>query len=72
MAQLRSDMVKKAREAGGDAIIQLNSQSRISGYYTSGSASGYSDGNSTRLHGSATTTAVRRNTSQFAVISYVQ
>lgn len=71
MAQLRSDMVKKAREAGGNAIIQLNSQSRISGYYTSGSASGYSYGNSTRLHGSATTTAVRRNTSQFAVISYV-
>lgn len=71
MSQLRSDMVKKAREAGGDSIIQLNSESRISGYYTSGSASGYTYGTSTRLHGSATTTAVRRNASRFAVISYV-
>lgn len=71
MAQLRGDMVKKAREASGDAIIQINSQSNIAGYYTSGSASGYSYGNSTKLHGSATTTAIRRNTAQFAVIKFV-
>ncbi len=35
MAQLRGDMVKKAREARGDAIIQLNNQSQIASYYSS-------------------------------------
>lgn len=72
MAQLRSDMVKKAREAGGDALIQLGSQSQIAGYYTSGSASAYGYGNSATAYGSATTMPVRRNVAKFAVIKYVE
>jgi len=72
MAQLRGDMVKKAREAGGDAIIQLNSDSQIAGYYTSGSASAYAYGNSATAYGSSTTMPVRRNFARFAVIKYAE
>ena len=71
MSQLRSDIVKKAREAGGDAIIQLGNQSQIAGYYTSGSASAYSYGSSATAYGSSTTMPVRRNMAKFAVIKYV-
>lgn len=72
MSQLRSDMVKKAREGGGDAVVQLNSQSQIAGYYTSGSASAYAYGNSATAYGSSTTMPVRRNLAKFAVIKYVE
>lgn len=72
MSQLRSDMVKKALEAGGDALIQLGSQSQIAGYYTSGSASAYGYGNSATAYGSSTTMPVRRNVAKFAVIKYVE
>lgn len=71
MAQLQGDMVKKAREAGGDALVKLGSQSQVGGYYTSGNASGYSSGNSTRLYGNATTLALRKNSAKFAVVKYV-
>jgi hypothetical protein len=40
MARLRGNMVKRARDAGGDALIQLNSQSHIAGTYTIGSGDG--------------------------------
>ncbi|MDP3483578.1 MAG: hypothetical protein Q8S05_09760, partial [Sulfuricella sp.] len=72
MTQLRSDMVGKARAAGGDAIIQLGSQSQIAGYYTNGSASAYGYGNSATAYGSSTTIPVRRNVAKFAVIKYVE
>lgn len=72
MSQLRSDMVKKARDAGGDAVIQMNSQSQIAGYYTSGSASANAYGNSATAYGSSTTMPVRRNFAKFAVIKYVE
>lgn len=72
MSQLRSDMVKKAREAGGDAVVQLGSQSQIAGFYSSGSATAYSYGNSATAYGSSTTMPVRRNVAKFAVIKYVE
>lgn len=71
MSQLRGDIVKKAREVGGDAVIQLNSQSQIAGYYTSGTASAYSYGSSATAYRTATTMPVRRNVAKFAVIKYV-
>lgn len=70
MSQLRSDIVKKAREVGGDAIVQLGNQSQISGFYTSGSASAYSYGNTANAYGTSTTTPIRRNVAKFAVIKY--
>lgn len=72
MSQLRSDMVKKAREAGGDAVVQLGSQSQTAGFYSSGSATAYSYGNSATAYGSSTTMPVRRNVAKFAVIKYVE
>lgn len=72
MSQLRGDVVKKAREVGGDAIIQLNSQSQIAGYYTSGSVSADAYGKSATAYGSSTTMPVRRNVAKFAVIKYVE
>lgn len=71
MSQLRSDIVKKAREAGGDAVVQLGNQSQIAGYYTSGSASAYSYGNTANAYGTSTTVPMRRNIAKFAVIKYV-
>jgi hypothetical protein len=71
MSQLRSDMVKKAREAGGDAVVQLGSRSQIAGFYSSGSATAYSYGSSATVYGSSTTMPVRRNVAKFAVIKYV-
>jgi len=71
MSQLHSDMVRKAREAGGSALVQLGNQSQIAGYYTSGSASAYSYGSSATAYGSSTTMPVRRNVAKFAVIKYV-
>lgn len=72
MAQLRSDVVKKAREVGGEALILLNSQSQIAGYYSTGSATARTYGPSTTATGSTLSMPVRRNASRFAVIQYVQ
>jgi hypothetical protein len=72
MSQLRSDMVKKAREAGGDAVVQLSNQSQIAGYYTSGSASAYAYGGSATAYGFSTSAPVRRNVAKFAVIKYLE
>jgi hypothetical protein len=71
MSQLRGDMVKKAKEVGGDALVQLNSQSEIAGFYTSGTASAYSYGTSASAYGAGTTMPVRRNAAKFAVIKYL-
>lgn len=70
MSQLRSDVVKKARENGGDAVVQLGNQSQIAGLYTSGSASAYAYGNYATGYGSSTIISVRRNVAKFAVIKY--
>jgi hypothetical protein len=72
MHQLHSDIVKKAREAGGDAVIQIGSQSQIAGFYSNGSATASSFGNTTNTYGSSTTMPFRRNVTKFAVIKYVE
>ena len=71
MSQLHHDVVRKAREAGGNALVQIGNQSQIAGHYTSGSASAYSNGSSATAYGSSTTMPVRRNVAKFAVIEYV-
>lgn len=70
MSQLRNDIVKKAREAGGDAVVQLGSQSQVTGFYSSGSVTANSYGNSATAYGSSVTTPLRRNEAKFAVIKY--
>ncbi|MCW5625235.1 MAG: hypothetical protein KIT73_11020 [Burkholderiales bacterium] len=68
MSQLFGDVVKKAREAGGSALIQVSNQSQIAGFYTSGSTSS----NAATVRGSAITMPVRRNSARFVVISYIE
>lgn len=72
MGQLQGDMVKKAREVGGQALIRINSQSQIVGYQTSGFASANTFGSTTRATGTATTMAARKNYATFAVIQYLE
>jgi hypothetical protein len=71
MARLRGDMVRRAREAGGDALIQLNSQSHIAGTYMMGSGTGYAFGSMAMAQGSSVAVPVRRNVAKFAVIKYL-
>ena len=71
MASLKSDVVHKAKEVGGDAVIQLNSNSQLLGVYSSGSATAYSYGRSATAYGSSTAVPMRRNLSKFAVIKYL-
>lgn len=71
MGQLRSDMVKKAREVGGHALIQIRSQAQVVGYQTVGSATATSYGSTASATGFATSVPIRRNSAQFAAIRYV-
>ena len=70
MASLRNDIVQKAREAGGDAVIQIGSESQLAGMYSTGSAfaSGYS--NSATAYGSSVAVPIGRRLSKFAVIKF--
>src|SRR5260370_910798 len=44
MARLKHDIVEKARENGGNAVILVSSASQLAGYYTAGSVNAYSYG----------------------------
>ena len=46
MTQLKHDIVQKARQNGGNAVIFVSSGSQLAGYYTASSASAYGYGNS--------------------------
>ena len=70
MAGLKHDIVKKAREHGGDAVILLSSSSQLAGYYTAATAQFY--GNSATSFGSATTVPLTKRTSKFVVIKYLE
>jgi hypothetical protein len=71
MAQLKSDMVAKAKEVGGEALVQVSNNSQFAGTYSTGSASAYSYGNSATAYGSSVAVPIRRNISKFAVIQYL-
>ena len=85
MAGYEGALVKKAKEAGGDAIIFLDSHSELVGYYNSGESgnamttgSAYDSGNTTYYHGQttyqsygSTSSAIRNKITKVAVIKYV-
>lgn len=71
MSQLHADVVKRAREVGGDALIQIRSQAQMVGYQTSGNATTVAYGSSTTATAHTTSASIRRNSAQFAVIRYV-
>ena len=72
MAELKHDIVKKAREHGGDAVILLSSSSQLAGYYTASTASAQFYGNSAVGFGSSTTVPLTRRASKFVVIKYLE
>lgn len=72
MSSLKSDIVQKAKEVGGDAVIQLNSNSQLVGVYSSGSATANSYGRTTTAYGSSTAVPMRRSYSKFVVIKYLE
>lgn len=59
MARLKHDIVQKARESGGNAVILVSSESQLAGYYT------------TYGGGSATTMPITRHGSTYVVIRYL-
>jgi hypothetical protein len=71
MAQLKHDIVQKARENGGNAVIFVSSASQLAGYYTASSASAYGYGNSATAYGSSTTVPLTRRSSTYVVIRYL-
>lgn len=71
MMRLRGDIVKKAKEVGADAVIQLSSRSQITGYQTTGSATAFGTGNTASAYGTSTSVPLRQNTAKFAIIKYV-
>lgn len=71
MSSLKSDVVQKAKEVGGDAVIQLNNNSQLVGVYSSGSATAYSYGRAATAYGSSTAVPMSRNYGKFAVIKFL-
>jgi hypothetical protein len=71
MAQLKHDIVQKARQNGGNAVIFVSSASQLAGYYTASSASAYGYGNSATASGSSTTVPLTRRSSTYVVIRYL-
>jgi hypothetical protein len=71
MAQLKHDIVQKARQNGGNAVIFVSSASQLAGYYTASSASAYGYGNSATAFGSSTTVPITRRSSTYVVIRYL-
>jgi hypothetical protein len=72
MASLKTDIVEKAKEAGGDAVILLGSQVQFVGTYSTGSASAYGYGGSATAYGSSVAVPIGKKLSKFAVIKYLQ
>lgn len=72
MSQLRADMVKRAREVGGHALIQIRSQAQVVGYQRYGGATATAYGNTATATAYSTAVPIRKNAAQFAVIQYVE
>ena len=71
MARMNHDIVAKARQQGGDAVILVESQSQLAGYYNFGSATAYGYGNSAGAWGSSTTVPLTRHSATYVAIRYL-
>lgn len=70
MPSLRKDVVEKAREVAGDAVVKLNSQSQLAKFYSAGGAS--SSVYDYSAYASFRSLLKHRTVSKYAVIKYVQ
>ncbi len=69
-SSVRDDVVEKARNAGGDAVVKMNTQSQLAEFYKAG-------GSSFNVYGAYSSTAyysssAGRNVSKYAVIQYLK
>ena len=71
-AMQNRDIVNKAKEYGGDAVIKLRSDSEITGFYTSSTGRANIHGNTISGYGSSFTMPAQRNYTKYAVIKYVK
>jgi hypothetical protein len=71
MAQMKHDIVAKARQSGGDAVIFASSTSQLQGYYTTANATAYGSGNYASAYGTSTTVPISRRSSAYVVIKYL-
>jgi hypothetical protein len=71
-AELKHDIVKKARQHGGDAVILISSSSQLAGYYSAGTVNTNFYGTTATSFGSSTTIPITRRASKFAVIKYLE
>lgn len=67
-ASVREDIVEKARGAGGDAIVKINTQSQLSEFYKAGGASINTYGS----YASPAYSLSDRKSSKYAVIKYLR
>jgi hypothetical protein len=68
MRFLRGSLVEKARKAGGDAVIKMNTQAQLGEYYAAGGAA-------IKVYSSAihsTYGSLDRNISKYAVVKYLK
>jgi hypothetical protein len=70
MLSLRDDIVEKAREAGGDAIIKMNAQSQLIRLYSAAGASVNVYGNYAPT--STAYASPEKSVSKYAVIKYMK
>lgn len=66
------DIAKKAKEAGGDALIRLSSQSEVTGYITHTTATVNAFGNTATGYGTSFTTPATKNSESLLVIKYLE
>ncbi|EJL79070.1 hypothetical protein PMI15_04058 [Polaromonas sp. CF318] len=71
MSMKKSDIAAKAKESGGDAVVELSSSSRITGIYSQGTAKANVYGSNIVANSSGYSVPVGKNTSRYAVIKYL-
>ncbi len=73
MAELKGDIVKKAKAVGGDAVILIHSDSQVAGYYSTATVNAYASGTSAgTAYGTSLSMPLMHHSSRFAVIKFVR
>lgn len=71
MASLKGDIARKAKEAGGDGVLEVGSEMQLAGFVNTAGASAQTIGTTTTAYGSGVSMPARRHTSRYAVIKYL-
>jgi hypothetical protein len=71
VSQLGADVVSKARAVGGQALIQLSFRTDVVGVQDVDRSTGTAHGNAAAAPGSTTPMPIRRMTTRFFVIQYI-